>query len=102
MARYRKKPVVVDAFQVTTARFYDTARWPQWVREAWERQAGTPGSLYRPYFSTGDHPMVGLTVGTLEGPLNVSVNDWLIKGVKGEIYPCKPDVFEATYEEVEE
>lgn len=37
-------------------------------------------------------------IATLEGPLHISPNDWIIKGVKGEFYPCKPDIFEATYE----
>mgnify|MGYP001564777940 CR=1 FL=1 len=41
-------------------------------------------------------------VKTLEGELTVSLDDWIIKGVKGEIYPCKPDIFEATYEPVQE
>jgi hypothetical protein len=40
-------------------------------------------------------------VQTLEGPLKVSDKDWVIKGVKNEFYPCKPDIFEATYELVE-
>lgn len=39
---------------------------------------------------------------TLEGELYASVNDWIIRGVKGEFYPCKPDIFAATYEPVEE
>lgn len=39
---------------------------------------------------------------TLEGLMQAVVGDWIIKGVKGEIYPCKPDIFEATYERVEE
>jgi hypothetical protein len=39
---------------------------------------------------------------TLEGPLLMSMGDWIIKGVKGEFYPCKPDIFAATYEPVEE
>ena len=38
----------------------------------------------------------------MEGPLRVSNGDWIIKGVKGEFYPCRPDIFEATYEAVEE
>jgi len=42
----------------------------------------------------------GLKIFTLEGSLTASVGDWIIKGVKGEFYPCKPDIFEATYEEV--
>lgn len=41
-----------------------------------------------------------LTIDTLEGEMTVSVDDWIIRGVKGEFYPCKPDVFEATYDRV--
>lgn len=41
-----------------------------------------------------------LTIQTLEGKMHVSPGDWVIRGVKGEFYPCKPDIFEATYEEV--
>lgn len=43
-----------------------------------------------------------LLVATLEGPLTASDGDWIIKGVKGEFYPCKPDIFEATYETISE
>lgn len=42
------------------------------------------------------------TIKTLEGEMKVSLNDWIIKGVKGEFYPCKPDIFEQTYEKVGE
>lgn len=42
-----------------------------------------------------------LVIATLEGPLHASPGDWIIKGIKGEFYPCKPDVFDATYELVE-
>jgi len=41
-----------------------------------------------------------ISLTTLEGKMKVNVNDWVIKGVKGEFYPCKPDIFEETYEEV--
>ena len=41
-------------------------------------------------------------IGTLEGVMTAQVGDWIIKGVKGELYPCKPDIFDATYEPVEE
>jgi len=44
----------------------------------------------------------GLKIFTLEGPMMASVGDWIIKGVKGEHYPCKPDIFELTYEPVKE
>lgn len=42
-----------------------------------------------------------LIIATLEGEMLANIGDWIIKGVKGEIYPCKPDIFEATYEPVE-
>jgi hypothetical protein len=40
----------------------------------------------------------GLKIFTLEGPLHATIGDWIIRGIKGEFYPCKPDIFEATYE----
>jgi hypothetical protein len=43
-----------------------------------------------------------LTIKTLEGELHVSIGDWIIRGVNGELYPCKPDIFEKTYEPVED
>lgn len=48
-----------------------------------------------------DEPHTFLHIGTIEGVLHIGWNDWIIQGVKGEIYPCKPDIFEATYEGVE-
>lgn len=42
-----------------------------------------------------------LIINTLEGKMTADVDDWIIKGVKGEFYPCKPDIFEMTYEKVE-
>lgn len=41
-----------------------------------------------------------MTIQTLEGPMHASVGDWIITGIRGEKYPCKPDVFDRTYEEV--
>ncbi len=46
--------------------------------------------------------VTGITIQTLEGKMNAGYGDWIIKGVKGEFYPCKPDIFDATYEAVEE
>ncbi|HLE04564.1 MAG TPA: hypothetical protein VI729_08150 [Anaerolineales bacterium] len=45
---------------------------------------------------------VAVDIPTLEGTMRCDPGDWIIRGVKGEVYPCKPDIFEATYEEVEE
>lgn len=60
------------------------------------------------WFKMGDHPAVFFNelflepcVGTLEGTMSVTPGDWIITGVKGEHYPCKPDIFEMTYERVE-
>jgi hypothetical protein len=76
MAKYRKKPVVIEA--------------TQWL-----------GHDTHPKVSTmpreGDEPSTGW-IHTLEGPMKVTVGDWIITGVKGEHYPCKPDIFEMTYE----
>lgn len=83
MAKFRKKPVVIDAIQ--------------WSGDILDAQGVME-------FAAGD--AVGfqgpnLVVYTLEGNMLASPKDWLIRGVKGELYPCKPDIFEATYEPAE-
>lgn len=76
--RYCKKPIEVEAFQ-------------------WEQNMGPViGSVCA--CRVGLTLNIGMHVHTLEGPLHVSDGDWIITGVKGEKYPCKPDVFAATYE----
>lgn len=80
--RYRKKPVVIEAFQWTE----DIA--PQWWRDI-------SGEFLI------DLPTGSVFIPTLEGIFEVKPNDWIIKGIKGELYPCKADIFEATYERVE-
>lgn len=91
MAKYRKKPVVIEAFQWTGGP--DQTEDPEWIVEAMKRgdvyvDGGTP------------HQHVRLMIKTLEGVMSAIPGDWIIKGVKGEIYPCKPDIFKATYESV--
>lgn len=85
--KYRKKPVVIEAIQATGT--------PESNREIidWTRGSATPASM-------DEHPERGktLSIATLEGAHWVSPGDWIIKGVKGESYPCKPDIFAATYE----
>jgi hypothetical protein len=93
--KYRKKPVVIEAFQMTEERRASNADWPEWMHRAWQLDREAPGSLYPTEEGTGDGT---LSIGTLEGQHLVSWGDWIIKGVKGELYPCKPDIFEATYE----
>ena len=97
MIKYRKKPVVIEAFKMTRTRRESNVDWPEWLHRAWNLERGIPGSLYptTPSTSCGT-----LTIATLEGEHLVSWGDWIIQGVKGELYPCKPDIFEATYEPV--
>jgi len=82
--KYRKKPVVIDAMQFTSETKDQVFNWITCTRFA---------------DFEGDDPV--LTITTLEGDMTASLNDWIIKGVQGEFYPCKPDIFEATYEPVE-
>lgn len=91
---YRKKPVIIEAFQMTKERRWDNSEWPNWLHEAWQRGAGEGGV----WIDADDPNKEKLVIGTLEGVHRPSWDDWYIKGVKGEIYACKPDIFEQTYE----
>ena len=92
---YRKKPVVIEAFQMTLDRRWDNSDWPNWLNEAWQMDGGE-GSLFISLDHNPDKSK--LCIGTLEGVHNVTWDDWIIRGVQGEIYACKPDIFEQTYE----
>lgn len=98
--KYRKKPVVIEAFQMTQERRADNSDWPSWLHEAWQRDCFLPGSV-----SCVDYPNSDgtdqLQIHTIEGVMLVAWGDWIIRGVKGELYPCKPDIFAATYEPVQ-
>ena len=99
MGRYRKKPVVVEAVQLLPSTWDDmcshagvgrlTDGKPQIT---YIQPSGQPGDSFTAEF--------GLVIPTLEGLMLARKGDWIIKGVKGELYSCKPDVFEATYEAV--
>lgn len=95
--KFRKKPVVIEAFQMTKERRTDNSEWPEWMNQAWQLEREEPGSLYPTEAMTGEGT---LSIGTLEGQHLVSWGDWIIRGVMGEMYPCKPDIFGLTYEPV--
>ena len=95
--RFTKKPVVIEAFQMTKERRASNADWPEWMHRAWQLDREAPGSLYPTEEGTRDGT---LSIGTLEGPHLVSWGDWIIQGVKGELYPCKDEIFRLTYEPV--
>ncbi len=104
MAKYRKKPIVIEAFQMTLERRWDNSEWPTWLQEAWQREPGMNAVWIDPSapISPGHRSADQLVCGTLEGIHTITFGDWIIKGVAGELYPCKPDIFEQTYEAVEE
>ena len=87
MPKYRKKPVVIEAIQ-----FIDT---PERLEEL---SNFIDNQLLRVDYKNPDKPVLKLQ--TLEGERLASVGDYIIKGVKGEFYPCKPDIFEMIYEPV--
>jgi len=97
MYKYQKKPVVVEAFQMTEKRRWDNSEWPVWLHQAWNMELHEPGAL----FPSGEEDDTLLII-TLEGIHVVSWDDWIIQEIQGEIYPCKPDIFVATYEKVPE
>ena len=92
MPKYRKKPVVVNAYQMTIDTLKDYFNWPAWIQKGLSKYTYEEGAVF-----WGDGT---LYIRTLEGTQVVSLDDYIIQGVKGEIYPCKPDIFEMTYEEV--
>ncbi len=98
--KFRKKPVVIEAFQMTEERRRDNLDWPNWLHEAWQKDGGDIGSVSPKDWPNSDGTDK-LIIKTLEGFQTVYWGDWIIKGVQGELYPCKPDIFEQTYEPVE-
>ena len=101
--KYRKKPIVIEAFQMTLKRRWDNSEWPTWLNQAWNRAPGENAVWIDPdaNIATGHESAAELVCGTLEGVHRIDWGDWIIKGIKDELYPCKPDIFEATYERVE-
>ena len=94
MPKYRKKPIVIEAFQMTPARRWDNSEWPDWLNRAWNANMGEGDMWIDPDDPMAEH----LVLGTKEGVHRVSWDDWIIRGIQGELYACKPDIFEATYE----
>lgn len=78
-AKYRKRPVEIEARRLTLWNEHDVVKW----------------------CGGKDSDSFYITIPTPEGEMRAEIGDYIIKGVKGEFYPCKPDIFEATYERVE-
>jgi hypothetical protein len=80
MPKFRKKPVIIEAFRLG------------------ERGQPTPAPSWFGSPNPKDITDQGITIHTLEGDMLARWGDWVIKGIGGELYPCKPDIFAATYE----
>lgn len=88
--KYRKKPVVIEAIPCKAAIQHAGSNWkvlPKWFRDAYEK-----GGMVIAHNA--------IIIPTLEGKLRADPDDMIICGVKGELYPCKPDIFAATYETI--
>ena len=97
MPKFRKKPVVIEAFQMTRKHRQDNTDWPNWLHQAWNKDPHETGCVCCEDFPNSDGTD-RLVIVTLEGRQIVSWGDFIIQGVQGELYPCKPDIFKATYE----
>lgn len=86
MAKYRKKPVEIEAVRWNGANHL--------ITETFMKGSGA-------YIDYSQSKLGVIQIPTLEGVMTAQVGDWIIKGVQGEFYPCKPDIFGQTYESVE-
>lgn len=94
-SQYRKKPVAVEAARFTNLNATDIVRW---IGE----DKAKMNLEYDEAWKLGNAPPIfSITICTLEGDMKAMPGDYIIKGVHGEFYPCKPDIFEKTYEAVE-
>lgn len=91
--KFRKKPVVIEAYQFLPPVYESDC--PQFLLDAFKTEVAQIAYI----LDDGEYEM---EIKTLEGVMTAIKGDWIIQGVNGEIYPCKPDIFEKTYEKVEE
>lgn len=95
--KYRKKPVVIEAIRLTTDNFDVVC----------DFMGGTPVPKHNPDFGIDENgntnePYLGVYIETLEGKMLANYGDYIIKGVNGDFYPCKPDIFEKTYDKADD
>ena len=89
MAKYRKKPIEIEAIQLTNESIIEVINW---ITNYTNIEIDTDK----------DDNVIGIIIPTLEGKMKASIGDYIIKGIRVEFYPCKPDIFEQTYELVEQ
>ena len=94
--KYRTKPTIIEAFQMTKETRWNNEDWPSWLHEAWNKEITDEGA----FWCEKDPPHETLSITTLKGLFSVQYNDFIIQNVQGELYPCKPHIFEQVYEPV--
>jgi hypothetical protein len=92
---FRKRPVVIEAMRITD-NIAELATLEEWFIEH-----DVPAQIVTAWDNTTPTMHVSVHIETLEGDMSADKGDWIIRGVAGEFYPCKPDIFDATYEPVE-
>jgi len=93
MEKFRKKPVVIEALQWVGTNLREIINFTDGKLDTRTMHAGMKWEEYEDIVKID-----GLKIFTPEGKMNADIGDYIIKGVKGEFYPCKPDIFAATYE----
>ena len=104
MAKFRKKPVVIEAWYWAFMPGGQSP--PSWVNDALSKWPDAGGIAFWPDGNHGNDGSIWadkphIAIKTLEGEMIAQPGDWIIRGVMGEIYPCKPDIFAVTYEPAE-
>lgn len=97
--KYKKKPVIIEAVQWKDGEISEVT---DWIREGLNKLMPMPNQKPEPkqigaIMQMGDY----IHIATLEGEMFASDGDYIIRGVKGELYPCKPDIFKMTYEKID-
>lgn len=102
--KYRKRPVVVEAMQWNGNNLMEIVSFMRGLSQIGFRKSLDASSVE--FQKWCDYEAIvardGLTINTLEGKMKASIGDYIIKGINGEFYPCKPDIFEKTYEKVDQ
>ena len=93
MAKFRKKPVVIEAIEWTGGNLFEVITFTDGKPDLSSDMAK---SKWEDYLDLVERD--GLKIYTLEGTMIATTGDWIIRGISGEFYPCKPDIFSATYD----
>lgn len=89
--KFQKRPVIVEAFQLTAELCQDHSLWPEWARKALDKDPGSEGAIWY------DPRSFSFLCGTIDGIFFIFRGDWIVKNPDGGIIPCDPDLFFEQY-----